>query len=106
MGELPVFVVMLLIVGAAVLSMAGLRGVLDIHQAIHDAEFARLSAPAHWPTTRAFGGLCVALPVYLAVSPLGAGALAAAALVGGLGFAVAPKFLGEIRRARRAGIAR
>jgi tight adherence protein C len=98
MGEVPVLVVMLFIVGAAVLSVAGLRGVLDIHEALHDADFARLSAPAHWPATRAFGGLCMALPVYFAVSSLGAGAWVAVALVGALGFAVAPKFLEEIRR--------
>ena len=95
---MPVLVVMLLIAGAAVLSVAGLRGVLGIHEALRNADYARLSAPAHWPATRAFGGLCVALPVYFAVSPLGLGAWAAAALVGGLGFAVVPKFLEEIRR--------
>ena len=98
MGEVPVWVVMLFIVGAAVLIVAGLRGVLDIHEALHNADFARLSAPAHWPATRAFGGLCLALPVYFAVSSLGPGAWVAVALVGGLGFAVAPKFLEEVRR--------
>ena len=106
MGESPVLVVMLLIAGAAVLSVAGLRGVLEIHQALHDADFARLAAPAHWPATRAFGGLCAALPVYFVTSSLGPGAWAAAALVGGLGFAVMPKIPGGDPPPCRAGAAR
>ncbi|HET9473758.1 MAG TPA: type II secretion system F family protein [Steroidobacteraceae bacterium] len=98
MGEAPVLVMMLLIGGMAVLSVAGLRGLLAIQAALHDADFARLEAPPHWPATRAFGGLCMALPVYFAVSSLGAGAWVATTLVAGLGYAVAPRFVDEIRR--------
>ena len=96
-GELPPFLTLLLFGGVGVASVAGLRGVLAIHEALGHAEFTRLAAPAHWTATRVFAGVCLALPVYLAAASLGPGALAAAALVGGLGFAVAPKFLEDIR---------
>ena len=98
MGEMPMFVTLLLIAGAAVVSVAGLRELLAVHQALHNAEFARLTVTDQWTRLRAFTGLCAALPVYLLVSPLGLVALAAAALVGALGFAVAPGFLQEVRR--------
>jgi len=76
----------------------GLRGVLDIHQALRDAELARLSEPQHWRATRAFLSACVALPVWLTAAPLGAAAFGAAAATAGLGYAVAPRFLDALRR--------
>jgi tight adherence protein C len=94
----PVFVTWLLIGAGTVLSVAGLRGLLDICNALHDADFARLSAPMNWTATRAFGGMCAALPVFWAARQLGSGALAAAALAGALGFAAAPRFLEDVRR--------
>lgn len=98
MSELPTFIVLLMVLAAAGVAMIGLRGLLDIREALQLAEFGRLGSPRHWPFTRAFLGLCVAVPVYLAVSPLADGALLAALLVGGLGYAVAPLFLAEVRR--------
>ncbi len=98
MGETPLFLQLLMVIGAAALSVYGLRGLMDIRAALRDADFARLASPTHWIATRAFGGLCAAVPVFFAVSPLGAGAWMAAALVGGLGYAVAPRFLEETRR--------
>lgn len=95
---MPVYFVLVLVLASGVLAVFGLRGLLDIRDALHRAEFERLSAPAHWPVTRVFLGLCAAAPVYLAVSPQGAGAWLAAGLVGALGYAVAPVFLAEVRR--------
>ena len=98
MAEMPVFILLLLIVGAAALGMVGLRGLLDIRDALQLAEFERLTAPRYWPATRGLLGLCAAAPMYLCASSLGEGALPAALLVGGLGYAVAPHFLAEARR--------
>jgi pilus assembly protein TadC len=84
-------------VGAA-LALPGLRGLLDIRDALHRGELQRLSAPLQWPATRAFLGFLAATPVYLATASLGPGALAAALATGALGFAVAPLFLASLKR--------
>jgi len=98
MSEAPLFVLVLLVPGAIVLAVLGLRGLLDIHDALRCAELTRLSAPLHWQVTRAFLGACAALPVYVAAAPLGAAAFGAAAATAALGYAVAPRFLDALRR--------
>jgi tight adherence protein C len=89
--------VMLALAGAA-LALPGLRGLLDIRDALRDGELHRLAAPRQWPATRAFIGLLAALPVYLATSSLGAGAVGAMLVTAALAFAVAPLFLDSLRR--------
>ncbi|HEX6245035.1 MAG TPA: type II secretion system F family protein [Polyangiales bacterium] len=88
---------LLLIVGAS-LALPGLRGLMDIREALRLGELQRLSAPRQWPATRAFSGFLAAMPVYLATASLGVGALGAALVTGALGYAVAPLFLASLRR--------
>lgn len=81
------------------LAIPAMRGYADIRDALRLAELDRLRAPRLWKVTRAFVGWCVALPVYFATAPLGAGAWGAAACAALLAYAVAPRFLAESHRA-------
>jgi tight adherence protein C len=92
-SESPWFFLALLGSGAFALSVFGLRGVLGIRAALREANFESLAAPVLWPVTRAFCGLCVALPVLFAARSLGNGAWLAASAAGALGYSVAPRFL-------------
>src|SRR5690348_7102675 len=78
------------------LSVFGLRGVLDIREALRFAEFPRLTSPAHWQMTRAWFGALMSLPVCFATAT--GGAWLTAAVVAGLGYAVAPRFLESLRQ--------
>jgi pilus assembly protein TadC len=90
-----------LVAGAAgifALSVYGLRGLLDIRDALRHAELTRLSAPEHWQATRAWVGVIAALPMLVAASRLGATAWLAAAATAALGYRAAPEFLVAARR--------
>jgi len=101
-GDAPLFVLVCAAAGVFALSVFGLRGLLDIREALRLAEFTRLSAPAHWRATRAWCGVAAAVPVVFAASKLGAPAWLAGALVAALGYGVAPQFLAAARaRAER-----
>jgi tight adherence protein C len=80
------------------LSVFGLRGLLDIRDALRTAELSRLDSPAHWQATRAWLGLAAAVPVFFAGSALETGAWLAAAAVAALGYWVAPLFLASARQ--------
>ena len=80
------------------LSVFGLRGLLDIRDALRSAELNRLASPAHWQATRAWLGLVAAVPVLFAGSALASGAWLAAAAVAALGYLVAPLFLASARQ--------
>jgi tight adherence protein C len=80
------------------LGIPALRGLNDLHEALRAGELPRLAAPLHWQAVRAFGGLMLALPVWLATQSLGAGSLGAALAAAALGHAVAPQFLQASRR--------
>ena len=80
------------------LSVFGLRGLLDIREALRSAELNRLATPAHWQATRAWLGAAAAVPVYFAGSALAGGAWLAAAAVAALGYWVAPQFLASTRQ--------
>jgi tight adherence protein C len=80
------------------LSVLGLRGLMDIRDALRFAELNRLASPAHWQATRAGLGLAAAVPVFLAGSALGGGAWLAACCVAALGYGVAPQFLASARQ--------
>jgi len=71
MGEVPLFVLVLLVPGVVAFGVLGLRGLLDILDALRHAELTRLAAPLHWPVTRAFFGACTAVPIYLATASQG-----------------------------------
>jgi tight adherence protein C len=96
-GGLPLPVWLLLAGALFALGVHGVRGVVAIRRAVHDADLGELAGPAHWRHTRAFLGACAALPVLLLSGALGWGALAAALVVTGLGYGVAPLFLESVR---------
>lgn len=98
MEGVPAFV--LLVAGGALvaLSVFGLRGFVDIRDALRFGELARLDAPDHWTLTRASGGALVAAPVMAATISLGTTGLLAASSAAAIGFAVAPQFLASARR--------
>jgi tight adherence protein C len=102
MNELPLFFLAALGSAGFAVSVFGLRGVLGIRAALREADFEALSAPALWPVTRAFCGLCVGLPVLLAAAALGHAAWLAAVVAAALGYAVAPQFLASsLQRVRQ-----
>jgi tight adherence protein C len=97
-SEIPLIVLACGAAGAFALSVFGVRGLLDIRDALRHADLARLSAPEHWQVTRAWIGFAAALPVLLVTSRLGAGAWLAAATAAALGWWVAPAFLAAARQ--------
>jgi tight adherence protein C len=102
MSGLPVFFLAVLGFGGFSLGVFGLRGALGIREALREADFESLSAPGLWPVTRAFCGLCIALPVLFATAALGTVAWLAALTAGALGYAAAPRFLDSaLQRARQ-----
>jgi tight adherence protein C len=98
LAEVPLIVLALAAAGAFALSVFGLRGLLDVRDALRQADFTRLAAPAHWPATRAWLGVAAAFPVVLASSRLGAGAWLAGAATAAIGYWSAPEFLAAARR--------
>jgi tight adherence protein C len=84
--------------GVFALGVHGLRGLLGIRTALHDANLGELADPPHWRTTRAFIGACAALPLLLLQPILGTVAFIAAGVIGGLGYLVAPQFLASARQ--------
>ena len=95
---MPHFLLFILATGMFGLSVFGLRGLLDIREALRFAELSRLASPLHWQATRAWLGATAAMPVLFAASALEGGAWLAAAAVAGLGYWVAPQFLDAARR--------
>ena len=98
MYEIPLFILACGAAGAFALGVFGLRGLLDIRDALRTGELHRLSAPVHWQATRVWLGVCAGVPVLLAASRLGAAAWLAGAATAALGYWVAPQFLGAARR--------
>jgi len=84
--------------GVFALSVYGLRGLLDIRDALRHAELTRLSAPENWQITRLWFGVIAGLPVLIAASRLGVAAWLAGAATTALGFWAAPEFLVAARR--------
>jgi tight adherence protein C len=98
------FLLIFLLLGAAALSFFGLRGLFEIRDALRNGELERINAIRWWPATRAFCGLCAAVPVYLATRSMGTPGLAAAACAAALGYSVAPLFRDEARRRAEQGL--
>lgn len=93
----PVFFWWLLAGGAFALGIHGLRGVLALREALRTADLRCLADPPGWRVTRAFCGLCAALPVLLLALDLRLASVLSALVVGALGYAVAPRFLDSLR---------
>jgi tight adherence protein C len=94
---LPLAVWLLLAGGLFALGVHGVRGVVAIRNAFRGANLRELADPPYWRHARAFLGACAALPVMSLSATLQWGALAAALVVAGLGYSVAPQFLQSIR---------
>lgn len=97
-AEIPLIVLAVAAAGAFTLSVFGLRGLLEVRDALRHADFTRLAAPEHWQVTRAWIGVAAGFPVLLAASRLGAGAWLAGAVTAAIGYASAPEFLAAARR--------
>ena len=82
----PLVVLVAGAVGVFALSVFGLRGLLDIRDALRIAELDRLASPAHWQATRAWLGVAAGCPVLFAASALGAAAWLAGAATAALGY--------------------
>src|SRR5688572_7161505 len=98
MSELPPF---LWIAGAAallVLALFGLRGILEIRDALRLAEFSRLTDPPCWTAARALAGVMAGLPILFTTRSLGPGAWLATLVVATLAFVLAPEFLRAAQR--------
>lgn len=95
---MPPFVLVCLAGGLFALSVFGLRGFLDIREALRLAELNRLAAPVYWQATRAWLGAAAGVPVLFAASALEGGAWLAAVVVAALGYWVAPTFLDAARQ--------
>jgi tight adherence protein C len=98
MGDVPAFIWMLAAIGLFVLGVFGLRGLLEIREALRLVEFERLAAPPHWQATRALVGVIAALPVMVITRHLGAVAPVMGLVVAALGYWMAPQFLDAARR--------
>jgi tight adherence protein C len=96
--QVPTFIWLLLGLGLVVLGVHGLRGLLTIHEALHDVDLERLSPPPKWPATRALCGVLAAIPVVWLARELGVAALLSGAVVAALGFWSTPQFLAGARR--------
>ena len=84
--------------GLFALGVFGLRGLLEIREALRLAEFDRLTAPTHGQATRALVGVLPALPVMFATRHLGAVAPVLGLAVAALGFWLSPRWLATARR--------
>lgn len=98
MPEVPLIFLTAGAAGVFALSVFGLRGLLDIRDALRNADLTRLAAPENWQATRAWIGVAVGVPVLLAASRLGGAAWLAGAATAALGYGSAPEFLASARR--------
>jgi tight adherence protein C len=99
----PMFLGILAAIACAV-GIPGLGGLFDIQAGLRTGELDRLAAPRNWRATRAFIGTMLAIPVYIAASPLGASALGAALMAALLGYALSPWLLREARQRAEQGL--
>jgi tight adherence protein C len=98
MGDVPLFVLLPASAGTFALGVYGMRGLLDIREALRLAEFERLASPVCWPATRALLGVAAGIPVALATSALAVPSVLAGVTVAAFGFWVAPRLLLTARR--------
>jgi tight adherence protein C len=96
--EIPFIILLGAAAGAFVLSVFGLRGLLEIREALRIADLQRLAEPAHWPATRAWVSAAAGVPMLIAAWRLGGAAWLAAGATAALAYAAAPLFLAAARR--------
>jgi tight adherence protein C len=89
---------LLIAAGLMPVGIFGLRGWLDIHDALSRAEFDRLASPVHWPLARGLMGALAGLPVLIRLSPMGISSLWVAGVIAALAYASAPRLLRALRR--------
>lgn len=96
--EVPAILWLLLAGGAAFAGVFGVRGWLDIHEALRLAELDRLAQPPHWLSARALAGVALGVPVVLLTRELGLVSLALGITAAASGYALAPWLLQGARR--------
>jgi tight adherence protein C len=96
--EVPAFVWLAAAIGLFALGVFGLRGLLEIREALRVAEFDRLATPPHWQAARALAGALFALPLMFVLRQLGGAALVVGIAAAGLGYWMAPRMLAAARR--------
>lgn len=92
------FIVLVLSIGAFIVGVHGVRGALEIREALRLAEFDRLTSPPSWLAVRAFAGLLPAFSAGYLLASAGIVAFAVAAALAATGFALAPQLLLAARR--------
>jgi tight adherence protein C len=95
---IPAFVWLVVALGTVGVGIHGLRGLLAIREALHEAELDRISPPPHWLATRALAGVLAGLPLAWLTRDLGALALVLGLSVASLGFWLAPQLLDSAKR--------
>jgi tight adherence protein C len=96
--ELPAIVYLFGGAGLLALAVFGLRGLLEIREALRLAEFERLAQPPHWVVTRALLGVLLAIPPVALFASQGSLSLVPGLLVAALGYWMAPHLLLAARR--------
>jgi tight adherence protein C len=96
--DVPLFVLVFAAAGVFALSVFGLRGLMDVRDALRHADLTRLPAPEQWRVTRVWIGVAASAPVLLAASRLGPSAWLAGAATAALAYSSAPQFLAAARR--------
>jgi tight adherence protein C len=97
-ADTPLLVLVLAALGLFALGVFGLRGLLEIREALRLAEFDRLTSPPCWPAARALLGVLLAIPVMVSMAGSGRLALLAGLSLAALGFFAAPRLLAAARR--------
>ncbi|HUQ12216.1 MAG TPA: type II secretion system F family protein [Steroidobacteraceae bacterium] len=95
---IPAFIWLLAALATVAVGIHGLRGLLAIRQALHEAEVDRISPPPHWPATRALFGLLAGLPLAWLTRDVGVVALLLGAAAAAMGFWLAPHLLDSAKR--------
>jgi tight adherence protein C len=100
MMELPSLVFVLAAAGVIALGVFGLRGLLEVREALRLAEFDRLTVAVDWAATRGLVGVLAAIPATLLVGVANGPdmALLAGGITIPLGFWLSPHWLRAARR--------
>lgn len=98
MSELPVAIWVLLAAVVLVVGIPGLRGLLEIRDALRLAEFDRLNPPMHWTQARLLAGLLASIPILFALRQWGVAAIGAGVGMAGVIYLAAPLVLTSWRR--------
>jgi tight adherence protein C len=98
MSELPAATWLMLAIVVLLVGIPGLRGLLEIRDALRLAEFDRLNPPEHWSAARVLAGLLMSIPILYSMRGWGVVALVAGAATAGMVYTIAPAVLAACRR--------